>query len=254
MEIVTFLTRKWLVAIPTLVVIALVVVAAASGLDKSSSDISETSKPDDGSGDGYTSSQSKDEASADGEEIETPAENEENQGLAEVPSLITPYVDIADMASINEAYSESENAPWGFRHQGVDFFPIGSLAPFRAVCSGTIGEFRLWQASENSNWQVNVSIEYNETYTVGYAFEPFSTDPAVGQAQLDNMRIAAGQHVEQGDIIGYLVFGGGGTHVDFNLSKNRDRVSPENYFTPEALASVLEILHRTFPGASLSYP
>ncbi len=183
-----------------------------------------------------------------------PDDGGDNLPPDETPSLITPYVDIADMATINEAYSTSENAPWSFAHQGVDFFPVGNLAPFRAVCSGTIGEFRLWQASENSNWQVNVSIEYNETYTVGYAFEPFSTDPAVGQAQLDNMLVSAGQQVKQGDIIGYLVFGGGGTHVDFNLSKDRDRVSPENYFTPEALASVLEILHRTFPGASLSYP
>ncbi len=254
MAIAAFLARKWLVAIPAIVVVALVVFAAASGLGKGNGDTSESSRPDEGNDDSYTSNQGKDETSADGEEIETPAENEEDLEIAETPSLITPYVDIADMASINEAYSESDNAPWGFRHQGVDFFPAGDLKPFRAACSGTIGEFRLWQASENSNWQINVGIDYNDTYTVSYAFETFSTDPVDGLEQLDNMLVASGQRVEQGDIIGYLHAVGGGAHIDFGLNTGGGRVSPDNYFTPEALASILELLHRTFPGASLSYP
>ncbi len=66
-------------------------------------------------------------------------------------SMITPYVNQSDMASVNEAFSSDDSTPWGFAHDGVDFFPIGNLKPFQAVCSGVVDKVELWQNNISSN-------------------------------------------------------------------------------------------------------
>ena len=38
-------------------------------------------------------------------------------------NLSTPYVQEENIQSINEAFSLSDSAPWGFKHGGIDFFP-----------------------------------------------------------------------------------------------------------------------------------
>ena len=165
--------------------------------------------------------------------------------------MITPFCDTNDVASVNEAFSSTAAAPWGFAHSGIDFFPTTSLKPFRAVAAGTVREFRLWQ--NGTNWQVNVGIEFNGTYTVGYSFEPFSGVRADGETQLANMRVTMGQKVQQGDTIGYLYVAGGAAHVDFGLIKNNERICPEPYFAPQSREAVLVVIRKTFPGAQMCY-
>lgn len=44
-----------------------------------------------------------------------------NGGTTTDISMITPYKNSSDMASINEAFSSTASAPWGFAHDGIDF-------------------------------------------------------------------------------------------------------------------------------------
>lgn len=168
-------------------------------------------------------------------------------------SMITPYVNESDMASINEAFSSDDSAPWGFEHRGIDFFPNGNLKPFRAVSSGVIDELKLWQNNVTSNWQVNVRIKYNSTYSIEYAFEPMSAVGADGETQLTNMLVSMRQVVSQGDVIGHLYTVGGGAHVDFSLFKNSVPICPESYFTQEARDSILKLIHIVWSDANMCY-
>jgi hypothetical protein len=169
-------------------------------------------------------------------------------------SMITPYKNASDIASINEAYSTSANCPWGFAHNGIDFFPAGDNKPFQAVFSGVVTMVNLWQNDKTSNWQVNVTLEFNSSFSAVYIFEIFSQNVADGQTQLSNILVSVGQSVSQGDVIGRLYVVGSGAHVHFGLMENENAISPEPYFTQDAKNSILEILHRTFPGANMSYP
>ena len=170
------------------------------------------------------------------------------------PSMITPYKNASDIASINEAFSASANAPWGFAHNGIDFFPTGDIKPFQAVFSGVVTKVKLWQNDKTSNWQVNVTLEFNSSFSAEYFFESFSQNMADGQTQLSNILVSVGQSVSQGDIIGKLYTAGSGSHVHFGLMKDGDAINPEPYFTQDAKNSILEILHRTYPGANMGYP
>ena len=167
--------------------------------------------------------------------------------------MITPFVNAADISSINEAYSTHSNCPWGFEHRGIDFMISSSNIPFQAVCDGVITDIDKFFNTGNGFWQVNVRIKYNNTFNVGYAFEPFSSSEADGNIQLNNIQVSEGDHVLQGEIIGYLHYGTLGAHVHFDLHQNDESICPENYFTSSATQEIYNILHQTFPNANMCY-
>lgn len=169
------------------------------------------------------------------------------------PILVTPYLFQSEMATINEAYSETPSCPWGFVHKGIDFFPTGDLATFRAAAAGTIARLEKFYNSGNGLWQVNLDLRINAKYRLGYAFEPFSTLEAHADTQMMNLAVSVGQTVAQGQALGKLLARGGGAHVHFGLYRDNADVCPESYFTPEAKDSILSLLHRIFPGAFLCY-
>lgn len=164
-------------------------------------------------------------------------------------TLLTPYVNQADIDAINEAYSESTACPWGFVHDGVDFFPpLGSLCEFQAVSDGVVQDVNLWVNPGNSFWQVNVSIKYNNSFSVEYGFEPMSSSESDGQTQLANILVVAGDAVVAGQVIGRLHAAMNGAHVHFSLRENNQSACPEPYFTPDAQASIMALLQNTYPS------
>ncbi len=168
-------------------------------------------------------------------------------------SMTTPYVTTSDIVSINEAFSSSADAPWGFAHNGIDFFPDGSLKPFQTASSGIVEEVKLWQNSISSNWQVNVRVKFNSIYSFEYAFEPFSMVQSNGQIQLNNISVSVGQTLPEASIIGNLYTVGSGAHVHFSLIKNGVGICPEPYFTTAARDSILNLIHKDHPTWNMCY-
>jgi hypothetical protein len=168
-------------------------------------------------------------------------------------SMTTPYETSSDIGAINEAFSNDANCPWGFAHNGIDFTPTADLKPFQAVSSGTVEGISLQQNNVSLNWQVNITVRFNSTYSVVYVFEPFSTVQTDGQTQLNSISVSAGQSVSQGDLIGKLSMVGSGAHVHFGLLKNGTAICPETYFTPTAESAVLALLHSFHPTWNMCY-
>lgn len=166
--------------------------------------------------------------------------------------LITPYVDESDMAKAM-GFSIDSNSPWGFAHTGIDFAPSGDLRAFRAACPGVVDMVELWQLESTLNWQVSVRIACNSRYSAIYAFEPMTAVEADGETQLANILVVEGQSVVQGDLIGLLPYAGPGCHVDFGFYDGWDRTCPEPFFAPEAKASILNLIHVEWPGATMCY-
>ena len=176
------------------------------------------------------------------------------------PSMITPYVDEDDMLWVRQGYSTSTDCPWGFVHEGIDFEPKTNLAPFRAVCDGTVTEVCLRHAPPSDggreNWDVYVELTFDSTWAATYNFEPKTTNLVDGVTQLTNVVVSLLQEVSQGDIIGYLHEGDESAHVHFTLLKNGymfhkgEIVCPKPLFTSEAQASILDLVRKRFPTAT----
>lgn len=167
-------------------------------------------------------------------------------------SMTAPFVNAADIVAVNEAFSTTTSAPWRFAHNGIDFFPAtATLKSFQAASTGIVSSVN--QRQNGSNWQVNVRIQFNTTFSLEYIFETFSTSQADGDAQRADILVANGQAVSQGQLIGRLHAVGSGAHVHFGLLKNGTAICPEPYFTADTRQSVLALVQRTYPGSNMCY-
>lgn len=161
--------------------------------------------------------------------------------VSEELSMITPYLAESDISWVPEAYSDSENSPWGFVHGGVDFVIDSGSIPVQAVSDGTVSNIEIAKEETQMGWHVGYCIAYGE-YSVCYNLETFSQDDAIGDLQTQNIFITEGQIVKQGDIIANLIYGGSGAHIDFGVGHGGTRVCPEPFFTEEARESVMRLI------------
>jgi murein DD-endopeptidase MepM/ murein hydrolase activator NlpD len=163
-------------------------------------------------------------------------------------SIITPYVNEADITSVNEAFSLTDDNPyWGFRHPGVDFNTATDLVPVRAAAGGVVTLMEIEKSSGEMGWHAGFCIEYSSRYGVCYNLETFSATDETGQKLRENLFIKKGQTVKRGDRIANLVYGGSGTHIDFGVTIASDRICPEPFFTTEAKESVMRLIHKDHP-------
>ena len=152
-------------------------------------------------------------------------------------SLVTPYVNEADMREINDYFNAIyDTEPWGRIHDGLDMDPNDNLRPYQSVCAGRVKKIYVFDE------QVTLLIDCDETYSVDYNFE--TQAPNTGQIQLDHILVTEGQEVEQGQVLGYLYSAEnpGRAHVHFTLYQDAVPVCPAPFFTPAAHASILNLL------------
>jgi hypothetical protein len=169
-------------------------------------------------------------------------------------NLLTPYVNESDMAVINEAYSDTDAAPWGFVHKGIGCYPTGDFKPFQAVAPGIVQWINLVPNEFTSAWQVDIGIKYDATSYFGYYFEPgTSASLADGQLQLSNIVVSVGQSVSPGAIIGYLHAAQADGQVHFGIKKNGQPACPESHFISPARESILRLLQVRYPSANMCY-
>lgn len=170
----------------------------------------------------------------------------------EVFTLIAPYRSETDITS-NGTFSDTNNSPWGFKHLGIDFMASNDLQEFVAATDGIISNLNLTQNEKTGNWQAGLCIE-RDPFMVCYAFEPFSKSDVIGKKQLSEISVSNGQKIKQGEVIGRLVYGGDGAHVDFGiLSAEGNRVCPEPYFSEDAKDSIIRIVKKSHPTWKMCY-
>jgi murein DD-endopeptidase MepM/ murein hydrolase activator NlpD len=126
-------------------------------------------------------------------------------------------------------------------HQGLDFAFASPLPAIVAPCDGVVVELNR-HAISLGNLIVDVVIKYNDAWTTFIAFEPYSPDPALADAQEAEIDVTINQVVRQGDVIGRLVVPATAyPHVHWGVTRNdaeRTPVCPRDYTTPAARAAL----------------
>lgn len=152
-------------------------------------------------------------------------------------SLVTPYASGSDMREIDDFFNaQYSNEPWGRIHDGLDANPDGNLKAYQSACAGRVKKIYIFDN------QVTMLIDCDSTYTIEYNFE--TQAPNTGPTQHQNILVAEGQLVEQGEIIGYLYSAENQekAHVHFTLYKNAIPICPEPYFIQAARDSILDLI------------
>jgi murein DD-endopeptidase MepM/ murein hydrolase activator NlpD len=177
--------------------------------------------------------------------------NKELITVSDELSIITPYINEDDIISVNEAYSMSDDAPWGFTHPGVDFSTEYTI-PIQAVTDGVICNVATTNEHGNMGWRTAFCITYGD-YAPCYSLETFSEDESIGEEQTASVLVENDQVVKQGDIVANLVYGGSGAHIDFGIGHDNTRICPEPYFTEEAQESVMYLITKDHPDWPMCY-
>ena len=95
-----------------------------------------------------------------------------------------PYFFFKDFKiAFNEGYSESASCPWGFEHNGLDYF-FNNGSNVIAAAPGQIWEIENHEGEGNNKYHVRIWIRFNKSTVLGYNFEPWTTKEADRNKQI----------------------------------------------------------------------
>ena len=104
------------------------------------------------------------------------------------------YDNRSDIVSYNEGYSESASCPWGFIHNGIDYFYFNN-SDVIAAAPGLVEtiDLRDWGPEAQHRYTISVEIRFNASVYLIYNFEPWtnSTDEQAQQVEMFNIEVGS---------------------------------------------------------------
>ena len=166
-----------------------------------------------------------------------------------------PYSNRSDIESFNEGYSESDNCPWGFIHNGLDYFYFNN-SDVIAAAPGLVEsvELRDWGTESWHRYTISVSIRYNATVTLTYGFEPITNSTEDQAQQLAMFNFEEGTWVAKGEVIAKFLRSNDGAHIHFGVYQNDQAQDPTLYMAAAELNELQEMVHDFNPTWDVNYP
>ena len=162
------------------------------------------------------------------------------------------YSNQSDIAMWNDAYSESDSCPWGFIHNGLDYFFFNN-SDVIAAAPGLVEDIELGYVANGTVYKVAVHIRFNSTLTIEYGFEGFSTDVAVRAQQAAMIDVEIGDWVAKGDQIGRFNRPTEYDHVHFSVYLN-DAICPRLVMGEDDYNEIMSLIQSFHPTWELCYP
>jgi murein DD-endopeptidase MepM/ murein hydrolase activator NlpD len=165
------------------------------------------------------------------------------------------YANRSDMYGYFEGYSETADCPWGFVHNGIDYFFYNN-SPVIAAAPGYVEDVS-WRENPNTTlnmYNIYVAIRFNATILVRYTFEPFTHVVGDQDKQLSMLTVQEGDWVQKGDVIGRFLHVEDAAHVHFGVTSGNDWLDPEPFFGVSDHTEILGLIGTYHPGWNLSYP
>ena len=184
-----------------------------------------------------------------------PFDTEGRYDSSELNDMGVIYANRSDIESFNEGYSESNNCPWGFIHQGIDFFYFNN-SDVIAAAPGFVDTISLndWGPGGPHRYTIGVEIRFNATVSLWYGFEPWTNSTIVQAQQLAMFNFEVGTWVAKGDVIAKFLNAGSGAHIDFGVVQDHERRNPTLYMSNSSYDELQEMIWDFHPSWSISYP
>ncbi len=165
------------------------------------------------------------------------------------------YSNRSDIESFNEGYSESVSCPWGFIHNGIDYFYFNN-SDVIAAAPGLVEsiELRDWGPESWQRYVISMEIRFNATVTLSYGFEPITNFTEDQAQQLAMFNIEVGDWVAKGDVIAKFLRVNDGAHIHFGVYQNDVARDPTLYMSPAELNELEEMIDDFNPTWDASYP
>jgi hypothetical protein len=121
-----------------------------------------------------------------------------------------------------------------FFHGGIDY-GCNTSVYIKVPCDVEVIGIETWiYSTDPVLWQTKVQLKFNEKYQIDISFESWAQNETYANFQRDAINVTEGQLLQEGDIIGMLLYHGSGTHIDFALMELGIFTCPYQFFTTEA--------------------
>jgi len=176
------------------------------------------------------------------------------------PSDHLNYMDViyenrSDIYAFNEGYSDTDSCPWGFKHQGIDYFFLNN-SKVLAATPGKIEriEWKDYGETVENRYHARIWIRFNRSVVIGYNFEPWTQNESDKDKQLAMFKVQIGDWVEQGQEIARFLYISEGAHIHFDVMEKSETSCPKKYFSTEGYTELMEMIHSFHPDWDLCYP
>jgi len=168
------------------------------------------------------------------------------------------YMDVlfenkSDIQAFNEGYSESDACPWGFEHNGLDFF-FKNNSNVLAAAPGKVWGIEKHDGEGYNVYHVRIWIRYNRSTLLGYNFEPWTTLESDRDKQISMFKVNVGDWVQKGEIIASFLEMNESAHIHFDITENNKRFCPTKYFSSEGYIQMIDLVHTYNLTWNLCYP
>ena len=163
------------------------------------------------------------------------------------------YENRSDIYAFNEGYSESNACPWGFEHNGIDYFLVNN-SKVLAAAPGRVIESSWREYDSENRYHIGINIQYNRSLFVSYNFEPWTQNEADKDKQILMLKVQEGDWVEQGQEIARFLYVNEGAHIHFDVIEKNERTCPRKYFSTEGYVELIAMIKQFNPDWELCYP
>jgi hypothetical protein len=164
------------------------------------------------------------------------------------------YESPSNIVAWNEGWSNTDQCPWGFVHEGLDYFFTNNSAVLAAT-PGIVTEvlYRDNGAAFDNRYWVTIWMQFNQTMFIGYNFESWTNKTSDWENQQSMIAVEVGDWIEQGQEIGRFLAVGGGAHIHFDVIENNEKYCPQKYLSIDAYNELLSLVHSYHPTWDLCY-
>ena len=164
------------------------------------------------------------------------------------PPVMAIPIENTDVVDIIWGYGDHS----GDFHNGIDYGCNTSVNVI-AWCKLLVKGIRTWFNEKGGHWQTSVNFQYNWKYTFDVAFESWALNETYANLQRDVIPLKFGQIIEQGEVLGQLLYHGSGTHIHFGMKESGNNVCAYEFYSIAAKATFQDLWSRCGFGDSSWY-
>jgi hypothetical protein len=185
-------------------------------------------------------------------ESDDPFDNEGRYDSTALDNMGVIYSNRSDIAFWNDGYSETDACPWGFIHNGLDYFFYNDSVVI-AAAPGLVESIEVGYLENSTFYKVCVKIQFNESIILEYSFEGEGNETCRAQ-QVEMLGIEVGDWVAKGDQIAKFLRPSEYSHIHFGVYLDYVAFCPGLVMGPDDYTEIMALIHSFHPTWELCYP
>lgn len=155
----------------------------------------------------------------------------------------TTFSSKSQINAVTNAYSNTTDCPWGYVHEGFDFY-FNLNQRFYSAAPGLVDTIYVIDRGSGLNrYAINITIKFNSDIQCEYILELYTDSLSEIMTQLSKIYITEGEWIMLGWGIGDFHYISAASHIHFAIRENSEYLPLDKYFSPTAYDLMMDLIH-----------